>query len=353
MSKGSLIDETLQNPFDNVYWFARMLIHSDKYSGIGANTEIMLCCSQIIEKLLKHVKKDDSNLDIAKGALFDYLKSTKREGTKVYEGVIRLCEELDVEIQNKTDLFILCMTMRHIVVPINNMLSLIPNNDIEIAEPIAKAFLDKKGEDGLKDVVEIWDELGMKGCIAEERSQIVNGLGILRIILNNHKICNKDADYVITAFVQEFERRVGQKRKGRGGRSLEDVTGFILTYFGIVKYELVPEHLRTSLEVDKLVECNDSNYIAISCKRTFRERWKQSFTENMKTLDDNNVKEIWHLITYDRDLSQEKIEEMGKHRCIIYLSDNSPLFAADEVSEYIRPMSRFIKDIKTEIDSTK
>lgn len=343
------IEETLQNPFDNVYWFARMLIHSDKYSGVGSKTEVMLCASQIIENMLKRFRDDEEYLDIAKEALFDYLKSIHREGTKAHNGLVRLCEDLDVEIQNKRDLFVLCMTMRHVVVPINNMLSVIPNNDIEIAEPIAKAFLDKKGEEGLKDVIEIWDELGMKGCIAEERSQIVEGLGILRIILNNHKIYEKDADYVITAFVQEFERRVGQKRKGRGGRSLEDVTGFILEYFDIVKYKLVPEHLRTSLEVDKLVECSDGTFIAISCKRTFRERWKQSFTENMDTLDSNNVKEIWHLITYDRDLSEEKINEMGKHRCIIYVSDNSPLFESKNVSRYIRPMSKFIKDMKIEV----
>lgn len=345
-----VVQDTLKNPFDNTYWFARMLIQSDKYGNVGSKTDAMLGAAEIIENMLPRIDDNDQNLDVAKKAVFDYLISTRKENTKAREGVEWLCGDLDPKIKNKKDLFILGLTMMHIVVPINKMLESIPNNDIEIAEPLAKAYLDQYGEQGLKDVIEIWDELGLKGCISVERAEIVQGLGILRDILKKYNIESIDSDYIITAFVQEFERRVGQKRKGRGGRSLEDVTGFILEYFDIVKSKLVPEHLRASLEVDKLVKCKDGSNIAISCKRTFRERWKQAFTENMGTLDENHVKEIWHLITYDRDLSENKIIEMGEHRCIIYLSDNSSLFGVDsEISKYIRPMSNFIKDIKKEM----
>ncbi|MFW6304794.1 MAG: hypothetical protein ACOC1V_03345 [Candidatus Saliniplasma sp.] len=345
------IEKTLKNPFDKTYWFARMLIQSDRYGGIGTKSDLMIEGAEVINEM--HSRKDKFDLNNAKKAIFDLLVESRSEGTKVRKEAKRLTVDLDPMIEEWEDLLILGLTMKHVVTPTNRMLNEIPSNDVEIAKPIAKAYLDKYDEQGLEDVIEIWDDLGMKGCISVERAQIVEGFGILREILRKKNfIKNQDEmDYVMTAFVQEFERRAGQKRKGRGGRSLEDVTGFILNYFNITDVELVPEHIRASLEVDKLVECDDGWHIAISCKRTFRERWKQSFTENMGTLDDNKIKSIWHLITYDRDLTKNKIIEMGKHRCIIYLPDNSRILNKKdkEIDKYVRPMSSFVEDIKKEV----
>ncbi|MFO8110439.1 MAG: hypothetical protein R6U17_07995 [Thermoplasmata archaeon] len=307
----------------------------------------MVQSSKIISEMCT---RKNTDIETIKQAVFNFLIDSRRQGTKAREEAKRLCIDLDPMITDWNDLLILGLTMKHIIVPISLMLNEIPSSDFEIAKPIALAYLDKFGERGLRDVIEIWDDLGMKGCISVERAQVVEGLGILREILKKKDFVSQqeDMDYIITTFVQEFERRAGQKRKGRGGRSLEDVTGFILQYFGITDVELVPEHIRASLEVDKMVECSDGWHIAISCKRTFRERWKQSFTENMNTLDENKIKGIWHFITYDRDLSENKIIEMGKHRCTIYLPDNSSILYKDEVKQYVRPMSSFIVDIQEE-----
>ncbi len=348
-----IIEKTLRNQFDKTYWFARMLIQSDRYGGIGRSNKVMITCANIISET--HSRKEDIDLETAKEAVFSTLIDSKQEGSKVRNEVKRLTVDLDPMIEEWKDLLILGLTMRHLIVPINNMLDDIPSEDVDIAKPIAKAYLDKYGEDGLEDVIEIWDDLGMKGCITVERAQIVEGFGKLRRTLNEKDFIKnlEDEDYIVTAFVQEFERRVGQKRKGRGGRSLEDVTGFILNYFGITDTEFFPEHVRTSLEVDKLVPTSDGNYIAISCKRTFRERWKQSFTENMDTLEENDIKGIWHLLTYDGDLTKNKIVEMGQHRCRIYLPDDSRLFDKDdeEIQKYIKPLSSFVQNIKAETRS--
>lgn len=32
----------LENPWDNVYWFARMLVNSDRYGGIGTESKTMM-----------------------------------------------------------------------------------------------------------------------------------------------------------------------------------------------------------------------------------------------------------------------------------------------------------------------
>ncbi|MFO8109101.1 MAG: hypothetical protein R6U17_01050 [Thermoplasmata archaeon] len=346
-----IIERTLKNPFDKTYWFSRMLIQSDRYGGVGTKSDLMIQSAEVITEM--YSRKDGIDIETAKETVFDLIIGSRTKGTKIRKEAEQLCRDLNPMIEGWDDLLILGLTMKHVITPISKMLDEIPSSDVEIAKPIAKAYLDKYGEKGLEDVIEIWDDLGMKGCISVERAQIVEGFGILREILRKKDFIKSqdDMDYVLTTFVQEFERRAGQKRKGRGGRSLEDVTGFILNYFDVTDIELVPEHIRASLEVDKLVECADGWHIAISCKRTFRERWKQSFTENMDTLDENKIKGIWHLITYERDLSRNKIIEMGEHRCIIYLPDHSGLLKRDdEIKKYVRPMSSFVDDIRKEVE---
>ena len=49
---------------------------------------------------------------------------------------------------------------------------------------------------------------------------------------------------LLTAFVQEFERRAGQKRKSRAGNSLEDVMTFLFNYYGF-KSHAKPDHFQT------------------------------------------------------------------------------------------------------------
>jgi len=33
--------ETIENPWRNVYWFARMLINGDKYGGVGTDSKLL------------------------------------------------------------------------------------------------------------------------------------------------------------------------------------------------------------------------------------------------------------------------------------------------------------------------
>jgi hypothetical protein len=109
----------------------------------------------------------------------------------------------------------------------------------------------------------------------------------------------------------------------------------------------------TSLELDRMVWCKDGWAIGISCKRTFRERWKQAFTSNMQLLDEHHIKALWHAVTFDRDLSDNKIEEIGTHRGIVYLPDDSECFrtasANPLLKEFVRPLTHFISDLKREI----
>ena len=60
-----------------------------------------------------------------------------------------------------------------------------------------------------------------------------------------------DDNIMLTAFVQESERRLGQKRKSRGGNSLETVEDFIFDYYKI-KSTKRSSHFDEDIEVKKL-----------------------------------------------------------------------------------------------------
>ena len=234
------------------------------------------------------------------------------------------------------------------MVPINKALKEIPSDDNVFIESIAKTLLDTKGVKGLANIINILDDVGSKGCMTVEKREIVKAFGILRKEISG-LLTEDEMDIVLTAFCQEFERRVGQKRKGRAGRGVEGITSIILNYFGI-KATHAPEHFTTGLEIDKWIKTKDGWTIGISCKRTLRERWKQAYTTDMDLLNRHKIRELWHVLTYDKDLSDDKITEIGSHRAILYIPNDSPRLKKalkhPGMKNYVRPMTCFIDDLK-------
>lgn len=160
---------------------------------------------------------------------------------------------------------------------------------------------------------------------------------------------------MLTAFTQEFERRAAQKRKKRAGGSLENVTDFILGYYQIKRAE-APSHFQADLEIDNWVKAKDGWLIGISCKRTLRERWK-NVSSTTEVYNRFKVKYIFHVVTFDEDLSDDKLTLLGEQRQIFYLPDNSRRlkYASEHVGlkNYVRPISQLINDIRREVTLQK
>lgn len=189
----------------------------------------------------------------------------------------------------------------------------------------ATNILSTLGEEKAGLVIETWDSLGVKGCLDAERTAVVEAFTHLIDNLSSLDIIEHDSlddNLLLTAFVQEFERRLGQKRKARGGNSLETVVSFLFNYYRFPSTE-APSHFDQDLEVDKWFKCKDGWSVGISCKRTLRERWKQVSQADRGTLSHFKIKELWHVITYDKDLSDDKIVRLGEQGQIFYLMDNS------------------------------
>lgn len=350
-SKKQIESAMKTNPYKNVYWFARMLINNDKYGGIGKDNKLLAQMVSKLTSVLKSDKEEKARIEESHVLIRDLLKSRYRRAKALQERVSLFIGDLEQKLVTIKDIWIFVFTLESIMIPINDSLPEIPSDDKEFTELAAKSYLDKLGTEGLATVINLWDDLGVEGSLNAERKVVVQEFAKLRKRIENYP--ELETDIILTAFVQEFERRLSQKRKSRAGTSLEDVTSFIFKYFSIPSVNR-PEHFKADIEVDKWIKCKDGWLIGISCKRTLRERWKQVSSADRGVLSRYKIKHLWHLMTYDEDLSDEKITTLGDQGHIFYLRDDSrKLINATShigMQNYVRPMSKFIEDIHKEID---
>ena len=346
-----------KSPFKNIYWFSRYLLNTDQYGALGKSKETQLLnIVSIIEALMiQDEMTDQEKFLVCKETLAREIKLMVKEGTKNAGLANNLIETLDKEILTVEDVAIFCITMKYIVAPINHAITTIPADDIEFCYKSAISILNTLGEEKTGLVISTWDNLGVKGCLDAERTVVVEEF--IKLIdslssLNTIEHTLLDDNLVLTAFVQEFERRLGQKRKARGGNSLETIVTFLFDYYNFPSTE-VPTHFDQDLEVDKWFKCKDGWTIGISCKRTLRERWKQVSQADRGTLSHFKIKELWHVITYDKDLSDDKIVRLGEQGQIFYLMDNSDTYKRCSqhigMKNYVRPLSQLIANIRSNI----
>jgi len=349
--KATEILSYIQNRWHNVYWFSRMLINNDKYIAVGKEPKLLSTLASSLRLVAKESKGKDT-LNLQKQTYRNIIEERYKKTASRDNRVQRMLSELDEEINTLEDMEVFILTCENIMLPLLQAISNIPSDDKEFTLNIAKSYLDIQGEEGLATVITLWDDLGVKGCLTAERTEIVRAFTTLRVMLTKDKsITEEDRDIVLTAFTQEFERRAAQKRKKRAGGSLEEVTDFILGYYKIKRAE-APSHFQADLEVDNWVKAKDGWLIGISCKRTIRERWK-NVSSSTEVYNRFKVKYIFHVVTFDEDLSDDKLTLLGEQRQIFYLPDNSRRlkYASEHVGlkNYVRPISQLINDIRKEL----
>ncbi len=288
---------------------------------------------------------------LSKTTLLNEIKNLVKPSTKTHILALNLVQQLDKDIKTVEDVIIFCVAMKYLVAPINRAMEIVPSDDKKFCETAAKSILDTFGEEKIALLIETWDDLGVKGCLDAERTLVIETFTRLQENLSALNIFHSklDDNIMLTAFIQEFERRLGQKRKSRGGNSLETVADFIFDYYGF-KSTSEPSHFDQDIEVDKWFKCKDGWVVGISCKRTLRERWKQLSQADRGTLSHFKIREFWHLITFDKDLSDDKIVRLGEQGQIFYLPITSETYkkcsAHPGMKDYVRPLNNFVSDIR-------
>ena len=352
-----LVKDVVHNsPWRNAYWFARMLLNTDQFGAIGKKETLISAIVGKLESILDcSALSNDEKLAVCHDTLLKEIRNSARPGTKAAFTAEDLAVSLDNEIKSLDDIIVFVTTVRYIIFPANAALRRIPSDDAAFCRETAKNILDSLGKTHVGKAISVWDTLGVRGCLDAERTEVLHEFTKLRHHLDALSINRSEVEdnAILTAFVQEFERRAGQKRKNRAGNSLEDVATFLFNYYRFDSHPK-PDHFQTDIEVDKWFKCTDGWSIGISCKRTLRERWKQVSSADSNALSRYKIKQIWHLITYDRDLSDDKLTMLGQQRQIFYLSDTSERYktASQHVGmkDYVRPLSQLIDDIAKEQD---
>ena len=302
---------------------------------------------------------DDERVLILDNVLRQALFGVYPEGSAGYDTAVEFHTRLEVFFKEPRDYYIFAFTIQKLLFPTNEAISRVPMGEpTEQAHMYAKAVLDEKREMGLATLVREWDSLTEDLSLNKERDIVVDlftrvkeSLG--RDILGSENFSEADATAVLTAVTQEYERRVGQKRKSRAGRDLEGATEYIFSYFRI-KTHGAPEHFTAPVEVDNWLKDKNGWYIGVSLKRTLRERWKQTDVGE-QTLNQFKIKNIIHLINNDKDLSDSKISTLGNSRHLFFIADESPVLAKykDHVvmGKYLFPMSKLIETVQKLITS--
>lgn len=345
--------EIQKSPFKNIYWFSRYLLNTDQFGALGKIKEHQLLeLVAVLENLTtqKNFSTEEKFL-LLKNTLLTGIKQMTRRETKAHVLALNLVQRLEKDLNTVEDVVIFCVALKYVVAPINRAMMLVPTNDKKFCEVAAKNILDTFGEEKIDSLIATWDDLGIKGCLDVERTLIVEEFTRLIENLSALKVPHStfDDSLILTAFVQEFERRLGQKRKARGGASLETVTDFIFDYYGFNSTS-EPNHFDQDIEVDKWFRCRDGWIVGISCKRTLRERWKQLSQADRGTLSHFKIRELWHLITFDNDLSDDKIVRLGEQGQIFYLPAASETYrkCAEHpgMKNYVRALNNFVEDIR-------
>ena len=351
---------------EKVYWYLRYLIETDK-GAFGKKIDKVSELSNSLGVAITSGKEfcEEEHIRVLNNICRNTILSTSREGTKVYLQLLSLVEGLELLTTCLDDYKALVFCLNELMIPSNQALETVPTAEAgQLAKSYANGVLKEKGTLGLANILREWDSITLDICLNTERDIAAKLFKQVRekieaelfftqsqeTLINNPltKDLPLESDILLSALMQEFERRVGQKRKQRAGQDLEDATAFIFEYYGISSADK-PDHFTASIEVDNWVKDKKGWYLGFSLKRTLRERWKQTVVDK-DLLTQHKIRHIIHLICHDGDLTEAKIGEMGSQRHLFFVPDNSRVIDAvkndNVLAEFVKPMSELISFLK-------
>lgn len=316
----------------NFFWFVRDLTKG-AYAGFGKRQKK---CLDIHEELESQFHNSDTEelLNIFE----DRVLSHYSEGNKNYDQIMKLINATRYRVNNKEDIKDLSLALycsakmsEHI-----NKTEYFTKDDIE---KIVKSVIWEDGkivpENAFGALLNV-DARGEHLNLASQREHAVKLLDEVEGEFddeNRHKY--------ESALIQWYEMRCSNSRVSNAGSVLEKALDRIFEEAGIPS-EGSPEHYG-DLEIDNKV--SGENTVGISCKRTQRERLKQSYPR--QELDD--LDEIWFVTLQLGDVSESKLREMSTFPIRMYVPRDSSVWKNHKdngkVQEVLFPAEEFLEDI--------
>lgn len=184
--------------WDKCYWFARMLVNTDKYAAPGRSVRFMNDILSVLEGL-------PQSYELRRSALMHEL-DVFSEGTSKSALLRRnFRNDIDNMIASPDDIAVFIFTVKHILLPTNSALNSIPNDDKAFCRSQAVKLLDELGRSGVAQVLASWDSLGVRECLRIEREVMVNAFMKLREALKAFALSPIDEGQVLTAFIHKLE----------------------------------------------------------------------------------------------------------------------------------------------------
>ncbi len=341
-------DEELDPSKYTVYWFARDLVDSDQF-GSYARKEPETIRSLILE--LEEQLEEEEPLSVLQETIKKRIRGSVKklyggDISKRYRQTEDLTERILHRIENREDVKEFIIAGDAVVRTTEIMDQTSRFGEAEINEIIDKTL---KSDDGCLDSTQAFDALylvdvdGEAYQLGAQRAPLIRYVSkLLEDLYDDSERGETAATRILSGIVQEYERRAGQSRASTAGNVLEIGLQRIFDRFEIPASG-APTHY-DDLEVDNIVEGPDGT-LGFSCKRTLRERYKQSLARQSEI----GVDEIWFVSLLMGDVSREKLQIISNDGGRLYVPRDSFVWERynddDKVAYALRPADAFLSDI--------
>jgi len=339
------VPETPSIEQNNIYWFLRDLGAASFGSFAVKEPDSVLSLG---EELQTHIENSDSIETIQNtikerilGAVNEFHNGRR---TQRYARTENLVKQINVRIENiedVRDLRIACYS----VVRTTEVLDSAPEFDKDSVGKVVEATLTDEStqqynpENAYLALEEV-DDAGTRLQAGGQNMALVSYVEDL--ISEMDSVDSYTRARSIAAVTQEFERRAGNKRKSDAGGVLETALNSVFGKFD-VPVTGSPRHFG-DFEIDNLLKTEQA-VIGFSCKRTLRERFRQSLTREA----DIDIDEVWFVPLSTDDISREKVEDIQHDGGRVYVSRESnewQEFGGRGGLKALRPGDQFLTDLE-------
>lgn len=340
-------DDELDPSEYKTYWFARDLVAA-RFSGYATNEPDAL--QKLSEKLSDELEAG-ADVDSLKDTLRDHILNSinKLYGgdiSKKYRQTEDMTERILHRIEEREDVEEFCIAA-DAVVRTSRIMETTPSfGQSEIHEIVDDTL---ETDDGSLDATKAFDAMFLVDVDGEAYQLGAQRAALITYLRELFDDLQDDPDWtetdvvrIASGIIQEYERRAGQSRTATAGNVLETGLQHVFHRFGIPATG-VPEHFG-DLEVDNIVDGPDAT-IGFSCKRTLRERFKQSLARQSEIGAD----EVWFVSLMMSDISREKLQIIANDGGRIYVPRDSFVWSRysddDELAYALRPADAFLTDV--------
>jgi len=335
-------DYSFEPSEDGVYWFARDLIAGD-YAQFGKqNPEASKKIRTIAESYLSNEYEgslNDIREEIRETIVGSKNKMHNGNISKTFLKTQNFADRVVARIDDERDLRELQLAI-DIVTETTEIMDESPTYDSSMIEATVDEELGQPPqEENAYSALYECDLRGEAYQVGGQRVPLAEFLAKIRGEIEE-EYDKENIERIVSAAAQEYERRAGQSRNSSAGNVLETGLQYLFDTFDI-ETTGAPKHYG-DFEIDNEV-FGPNGSIGFSCKRTQRERFKQSLPRE----SDIGVDEIWFITLQLSDISGNKLElleDVGR----LYVPQSSYVwdYYKDDYPESIFPAEEFISDIR-------